>query len=52
MGHTYVLEATTNLVPPVDWSRIQTNVADTFGNFSFTNSPLTNAIQFFRIAAP
>jgi hypothetical protein len=50
--HPYVLEGTTNLVPPIIWSPLLTNTADALGNITFPNWPITNAQQFFRIAAP
>lgn len=41
--YTYLIQATTNLAPPVAWSTIGTNTADSNGLFNFTDS---NAIDF------
>lgn len=51
-GHTFVLDSATNINSPVTWFPLLTNLADASGNISFTNLPMTNAQQFFRIAAP
>jgi hypothetical protein len=48
----YFLNTATNLMPPVVWIPIQTNLSDTFGNISFTNLAATNLQQFFNISAP
>jgi sugar lactone lactonase YvrE len=52
-GSNYVLQYTTNLVPPVLWQPLITNAADTNGNWSFTD---TNAsafpARFFRMTTP
>lgn len=37
-NYPYVLQATTNLTPPINWQTITTNAADTYGNWSFTDS--------------
>lgn len=49
----YVLQAATNLTPPVVWQSIITNLADTNGNWSFTdtNAPAVPA-TFYRVTAP
>ena len=51
-GHAYILDAATNLLPPIIWCPLLTNPADTSGNIFFTNLSTINAQQFFRIAAP
>jgi uncharacterized repeat protein (TIGR01451 family) len=44
-GQTYILQVSTNLI---SWAGIATNVANSAGQFSFTNS-ITNApVRFFR----
>lgn len=49
-SHTYLLEATFNLNPPV-WSTIATNVADTNGLLSYIDSDATNyPCRFYRVA--
>jgi len=52
VNRPYYLYAATNLVPPVVWTPIQTNLSDAAGNITFTNLPPTNADGFFRISAP
>ena len=49
-GGAYVLVGATNLVPPVVWLPVLTNVADGAGNISFTNLPTGNAQEFYRIS--
>jgi hypothetical protein len=51
-GHAYILDSTMNIHSPGTWFPLLTNFADASGNISFTNLPMTNAQQFFRIAAP
>jgi len=48
-GYTYVLVSTTNLLPPIIWSPVMTNMADGFGNISFTNLPASSAQEFYRV---
>jgi hypothetical protein len=52
-GSNYVLQAATNLNPPVLWVPVATNVADTNGNWSFTD---TNTAAFsnryYRVTGP
>ena len=48
-NYTYQVEATTNLVPPVVWTTISTNVADINGQWQITDLQATNyPIQFYR----
>jgi hypothetical protein len=49
-GGAYVLVGASNLVPPVVWLPVLTNVADGAGNISFTNLPAGNAQEFYRIS--
>jgi ribosomal protein S11 len=54
-GDTYWMQAATNLVSPIFWQTVSTNVADTNGLWQFTDS-LTNvtfnytAMRFYRAA--
>lgn len=41
-GFAYRMLATTNLAPPVPWLTVSTNVADTNGNWQFTDPIMTN----------
>jgi hypothetical protein len=52
-GWPYVLQATTNLTPVVNWLSLTTNFADTNGNWTFTdtNLPLL-PVRFYRANAP
>ena len=52
-GSTNWVETTTNLVPPVDWMPISTNVADTNGLWQFTDTQATNCpLRFYRSYKP
>ena len=49
-GYTYILEATTNLVPSGNWLPIATNMLGTNGVWSFTDPSATNIpFQFYRL---
>jgi hypothetical protein len=50
-NYSYILQATTNLTPPINWQPITTNAADSFGNWIFQD---TNSFQsrFYRALAP
>ena len=49
-GYTYILEATTNLLPIGNWLPIATNTLSTNGVWSFTDSTATNfPFQFYRL---
>jgi hypothetical protein len=49
-NYPYILQATTNLMPPVLWQQVTTNLADTNGHWSFTDTnALTTPARFFRI---
>jgi hypothetical protein len=51
-GRTYVLEAATNLVAPIRWYPVATNVLNTNGSWLFTDSSATNQpLQFYRLSA-
>jgi hypothetical protein len=52
-GSTNWVETTTNLMPPVDWMPISTNVADTNGLWLFTDTQATNCpLRFYRSYKP
>ena len=48
-GQACVLLGATNLVPPIIWVPVVTNIADSSGNFSFTNLPTASTQEFYRI---
>jgi hypothetical protein len=48
----YYLDTASNLIPPVVWMPIQTNLSDASGNILFTNVATTSSQQFFLISAP
>jgi len=52
IGQPHVLMTASNLLAPVVWTPLITNVSDSNGRFSFTNLLATNAQQFYRISAP
>ncbi len=52
IGEPHVLMTASNLLAPVVWTPLVTNVSDSNGRFSFTNLPATNAQQFYRVSAP
>jgi Regulator of chromosome condensation (RCC1) repeat len=48
-GRNHVIEAATNLTPPVIWTPMTTNLTGTNGVFNYTNSSTTNfPKRFFR----
>ena len=48
-GRSNLIEATTNLTPPIAWANLATNVLDSNGRLNFTNSFQTNLpSRFFR----
>ena len=52
-GRSYVLMSAPSLTPPVNWSPVFTNAADTFGNWTFTDTNVpVNAPRFYRMLAP
>ena len=48
----YYLNTASNLVPPVVWLPVQTNLSDAMGNILFTNLAPASLQQFFNISAP
>jgi hypothetical protein len=49
-GHTYVLEATTNLISSANWLPVATNTLGTNGVWQFTDASATNfPQQFYRL---
>jgi autotransporter-associated beta strand protein len=52
-GQTYVLQAASNLAPPVAWSPIATNTADVNGLFTLSDpQAAVFARRFYRVAVP
>jgi hypothetical protein len=52
-GTNYVLQATTNLAPPVQWVPVFTNAADTNGNWTFIDTQVSQYSQrFYRALLP
>jgi hypothetical protein len=51
-GFGYILQAATNLMPPVNWQNVLTNVADSNGIWSFIETDVSCPNRFFRVAAP
>jgi hypothetical protein len=50
---TYVLFAASNCVPPIVWTPIATNTADSKGAFSFSDLKATNYLhRFYRVGTP
>ena len=53
VGQTYLLQATTNLTPPVVWQTLSTNVAGTDGTWQFSDTNALNyPAQFYRSSTP
>jgi hypothetical protein len=51
-GGVYLIEAATDLTPPIVWTTLSTNTADTNGVFSFTDVPVTNYNgRYYRMAS-
>ncbi len=49
-GYIYILQATTNLLPPVNWLPLATNTLGTNGVWFFTDTAATNfPLQFYRL---
>jgi hypothetical protein len=49
-GATYVLESATNLLSPVEWFPIATNVFDLTGRWQFTDANATNVLEkYYRL---
>ncbi len=52
-GRSYLIQATTNLVPPITWTTLSTNVAGTNGLFQYIDLDATNFnARFYRTAQP
>jgi uncharacterized repeat protein (TIGR03803 family) len=47
-GHSYVLEAATNLVPPIQWSPVVTNPPSAKGNWQFVHTNTSGSHAFYR----
>jgi len=51
-GRSYILQSSTNLLPPIAWLPVVTNTADTNGVWQFTDTNLNSAQKFYRVATP
>jgi len=51
-GQSYVLQTATNLVPPIQWRSVLTNVADSNGGCLFTDTNLNSGRKFYRVTTP
>lgn len=49
---TYVVQAATNLTAPIVWVPVATNVSDSNGAWSFTDSTSARPVRFYRAATP
>jgi hypothetical protein len=47
-GYPYILQTTTNLAPPINWSSVLTNPADADGNWQFVDTNLSAVQKFYR----
>jgi hypothetical protein len=47
----YVLQAATNIIPPMNWQPVFTNLADANGNWFFTNANVSQyPLRFYRVS--
>ncbi|MEK7676740.1 MAG: hypothetical protein AAB676_12990 [Verrucomicrobiota bacterium] len=52
-GQTYILQAATSLLAPINWQPVVTNAADASGNWRFTNATVSaQPAVFYRVALP
>jgi hypothetical protein len=51
-GAQYVIQAATNLAPPIAWVNVSTNTAGTNGQWTFADSTTSRARRFYRSATP
>ena len=51
-GSNYVVEMATNLTPPANWKRLDTNTIGTNGIGSFTDTNLSGPARFYRLGLP
>ncbi len=50
---TYIIQATTNLTPPITWTNLSTNIAGSLGGFRYFDSDATNhGTRFYRTTTP
>jgi autotransporter-associated beta strand protein len=53
VSQVYIMQAVSNLNPPVAWVPLASNVSDGNGAFQFTDNQVSNFLQrFYRIAPP
>jgi hypothetical protein len=46
------LQSTTNLLPPINWQSVQTNITDTNGNWQYMDTNLNAPQKFYRATTP
>ena len=51
-GAEYVVQASSNLVSPVAWTNVSTNIAGIAGRWTFTDGTANHPIRFYRAMAP
>lgn len=49
---TFILQSTTNIVPPVQWFNLLTNVTDTNGIWRFSDTNVNTPQKFYRVTTP
>jgi hypothetical protein len=51
-GQNYILQSTTNLMPPINWQPVLTNTTDTNGNWQYIDTNLNAPQKFYRTTTP
>ena len=51
-GAQYLVQATTNIAPPIAWANVSTNTAGADGQWTFTDSTTGRTRRFYRAATP
>ena len=51
-GAQYLVQAATNLTPPVAWVNVSTNTAGADGQWTYTDSSTNHTRRFYRAAMP
>ncbi len=52
ISNSFIVQATTNLVPPILWAAIQTNVVGANAQIRFSETNLAAPVKFYRILFP
>jgi hypothetical protein len=52
ISNTIIVQRATNLVPPIAWLTLQTNVIGTNGQIRFTETNMNQPASFYRIQIP